>query len=100
MLPDELAEDAERLGRFAREARILASLNHQNIAHVYGFEQSGRIGALVMELVDGPTLPEVIDDSRHPAPGPAHGTAAGARSSQSRARSRESSRGLSIDDAV
>src|SRR5687768_17064775 len=52
VLPDLFAADPERLARFEREAQVLASLNHSNIAHVYGVE--GR--ALVMELVDGEDL--------------------------------------------
>ena len=57
-LPDAFAADSERLGRFEREARTLASLNHPHIAQIYGFEESGGARALVMELVEGPTLAE------------------------------------------
>jgi WD40 repeat protein len=53
VLPDAFARDPERMARFQREAEVLASLNHPNIAHVYGVEDR----ALVMELVEGPTLP-------------------------------------------
>jgi serine/threonine protein kinase len=60
VLPDAFAEDAERLARFEREARTLAALNHPNIAHVYGLERSGATTALVMELVEGPTLADRI----------------------------------------
>ena len=56
ILPPALANDAQYMARFEREAQILASLNHPNIATVYGIEQ----GALVMELVEGPTLAERI----------------------------------------
>jgi serine/threonine protein kinase/tetratricopeptide (TPR) repeat protein len=66
VLPDEFGADAERLSRFEREARILASLNHPNIAQVYGFESSGETRALVLELVEGPTLAERIDRGRPP----------------------------------
>jgi len=52
VLPTTLAQDPERLARFEREAKVLASLNHPNIAQIYGVEQ----GALVMELVDGENL--------------------------------------------
>jgi serine/threonine protein kinase/Tfp pilus assembly protein PilF len=58
ILPDELTEHADRRARFEREARLLASLNHQNIGAIYGLEESdGELG-LVLELVDGPTLAE------------------------------------------
>ena len=53
VLPDDLASDADRLARFQREAQLLASLNHPNIAHVYGLEQADGVQALVMELVEG-----------------------------------------------
>ena len=60
VLPEAFAQDAERLARFRREAQVLASLNHPNIAAIYGFEDSGATHALVMELVEGPTLAERI----------------------------------------
>src|SRR5688572_26052381 len=60
VLPDALVSDAERLARFQREAEVLASLNHTNIAQVYGLEKSGGATAIIMELVDGPTLEERI----------------------------------------
>jgi serine/threonine protein kinase len=56
VLPEGLTQDAERLARFEREAKLLASLNHPNIAQIYGLETSGGSPALVMELVEGPTL--------------------------------------------
>ena len=56
ILPEALSHDAERLARFEREARTLASLNHPNIGQIYGLEESGGIKSLVMELVEGPTL--------------------------------------------
>jgi len=56
VLPDALASDAERLARFDREAKTLAALNHPNIATIYGLERSDGMTALVMELVEGPTL--------------------------------------------
>jgi serine/threonine protein kinase len=56
MLPDDLASDPDRLARFQREAQLLASLNHPNIAHVYGLERADGVQALVMELVEGETL--------------------------------------------
>ena len=60
VLPDSLAGDPERLARFEREAKTLAALNHPHIAHIYGFEDSTGTPALVMELVDGPTLKDRI----------------------------------------
>ncbi|HEY5618149.1 MAG TPA: protein kinase [Vicinamibacterales bacterium] len=60
VLPDGLASDPDRAVRFQREAELLATLNHPNIAHVYGLEQAGVVQALVMELVEGPTLAERI----------------------------------------
>jgi eukaryotic-like serine/threonine-protein kinase len=70
VLPEEFAQDAERLARFEREARTLASLNHPNIATIHGLEKAdlpagsahGAMRALVMELVDGPTLADRIAD--------------------------------------
>ncbi|MEQ1760599.1 MAG: protein kinase [Vicinamibacterales bacterium] len=60
VLPQSLATDAERLARFQREAEVLASLNHPNIAHIYGLEDADGTKALVMELVEGPTLDDRI----------------------------------------
>jgi serine/threonine protein kinase len=56
VLPSEFALDADRLARFKREAQVLASLNHSNIAAIYGFEVGGDTQALVLELVEGETL--------------------------------------------
>ncbi|HXY07690.1 MAG TPA: protein kinase [Terriglobales bacterium] len=60
VLPPEFGSDPERMARFAREAQVLASLNHPNVAHIYGLEDSGGVRALVMELVEGSTLAERI----------------------------------------
>jgi Tol biopolymer transport system component len=60
VLPEAFALDADRLARLKREAQVLASLNHPNIAAIYGFEDSGSVQALVLELVEGPTLAERI----------------------------------------
>jgi serine/threonine protein kinase len=60
VLPDAFALDADRLSRFMREAQVLASLNHPNIAHIHGVEESNGIRALVLELVDGNTLADRI----------------------------------------
>ena len=59
LLPD-LANDPDRLARFTREAQLLASLNHPHIAQIHGFEHADGLHALVMELVDGPTLADRI----------------------------------------
>jgi serine/threonine protein kinase/Tol biopolymer transport system component len=56
VLPDLFATDSDRLARFNREAQTLASLNHPNIAHIHGLEESGGVRALVMELVEGDDL--------------------------------------------
>ena len=60
ILPDAFANDPERLARFTREAHTLAALNHPHIAAIYGLEDTGPGHALVMELVEGPTLQERI----------------------------------------
>src|SRR5262245_1644485 len=60
ILPEALAADPERIARFEREAKTLAALNHPSIAHIHGLEESDGIRALVLELVDGPTLADRI----------------------------------------
>ncbi len=60
ILPDAFGSDPERLARFEREAKTLASLNHPHIAAIYGFEKSGGVAALVMELVEGDDLSQRI----------------------------------------
>jgi Tol biopolymer transport system component len=66
VLPEGLTQDADRLARFEREAKLLAQLNHPNIAQIYGFEASGETRALVMELVEGPTLAERLEQGPLP----------------------------------
>ena len=66
VLPDSFADDPDRLARFEREAQVLASLNHPNIAHIHGLEESGGVRALVMELVEGEDLAQRI--ARRPIP--------------------------------
>jgi hypothetical protein len=56
VLPDAFASDSDRLARFTREARTLASLNHSNIAHIHGLEESGQVRAIIMEIVEGEVL--------------------------------------------
>jgi eukaryotic-like serine/threonine-protein kinase len=60
ILPEAFALDGDRTARFRREAQVLAVLNHPNIAAIYGFEDSGSTHALVLELVEGPTLADRI----------------------------------------
>ena len=66
VLPESVAGDAERLARFQREAEVLAALNHPNIAAIYGLEKSEGMTALVMELVEGPTLENRIAQAAIP----------------------------------
>ena len=66
VLPEHLAAERDRLARFEREAQVLATLNHPHIAQIYGFEASGPTHALVLELVEGDTLAERIDNSPIP----------------------------------
>ena len=60
VLPEAFSNNPERMARFEREAKLLAALNHPNIAAIYGLEESGAIRALVMELVEGPTLADRV----------------------------------------
>ncbi len=66
VLPDAFASDPERLARFEREAKVLASLNHPNIGSIYGLEEATGVKALVLELIEGPTLADRI--KRGPIP--------------------------------
>ena len=62
VLPEEFAKDADRVARFQREAKLLASFNHANIAAIYGLEESDKTNFLVLELVEGDT-PTAIETS-------------------------------------
>ena len=64
VLPAAVAADADRLARFQREAEVLASLNHPDIAAIYGLERSGDTTALVMKLVEGEDLSQKIEAYR------------------------------------
>jgi Tol biopolymer transport system component len=64
VLPDAFASDLQRLARFQREAEVLASLNHPHIGGIYGLEDSNGIRALVLELVEGPTLADRLAEGR------------------------------------
>ena len=66
VLPQAVASDQELLARLEREAKVLASLNHPNIAAIYGLETSGETRALVLELVEGPTLADRIGEGPVP----------------------------------
>src|SRR5262249_23649983 len=68
VLPEIFAQDSDRLARFQREAQVLASLNHPNIAAIYGLEESDGVHALVMELVEGPTLDDRLAAGPMPVP--------------------------------
>src|SRR5271169_5072487 len=60
VIPEIFSADTDRMARFEREAKLLASLNHPHIAAIYGLEESSSTNALVMELVEGPTLADRI----------------------------------------
>ena len=60
ILPEQFASDSQRMGRFQREAEVLASLDHPNIGQIYGIEEAGATKALVLQLIEGPTLAEKI----------------------------------------
>jgi serine/threonine protein kinase len=66
VLPEHFATDPERLARFKREAQVLASLNHPNVGAIYGLEDGGGVYALVLELIEGPTLADRITQGRIP----------------------------------
>ncbi len=66
VLPESMASDAERIARFDREAKTLASLNHPNIAQIHGLEESDGTTALILELVEGPTLADRIEEGPIP----------------------------------
>jgi serine/threonine-protein kinase len=69
VLPDEFAEDASRVARFQREAKVLASLNHPNIAAIHGLEESGGTNFLVLEPVEGQTLADRTKARPYPCGG-------------------------------
>jgi serine/threonine-protein kinase len=60
ILPQQFASDSQRMGRFQREAEVLASLDHPNIGQIYGIEEAGQTKALVLQLIEGPTLADKI----------------------------------------
>ena len=89
ILPAVFTSDPERLARFEREARVLASLNHPNIATIHGVEEGDGVPALVMELVDGETLAERI--ARGPLPSPTRWRSPRRSPTRSRPRTRRAS---------
>ena len=68
ILPDSFALDPDRLQRFEREAQLLAALNHPHIGAIYGLEDGGSVRALVLELVEGPTLADRVASGPLPMP--------------------------------
>jgi serine/threonine protein kinase/Tol biopolymer transport system component len=96
VLPESFALDADRIARFTREAKALAALNHPNIAAIYGIEEQGATRALVMELVDGPTLAELIDGR----PEAESGSSRLRDSVSAGGRGGGAPRNLSLDDAL
>jgi serine/threonine protein kinase len=114
ILPGAFAADPDRLMRFEREARTLATLNHAHIAQVYGLESSGASRAIVMELVEGATLADVIAQHGHSeaervrarprdregSVTPRRGWGPGANKENERVPERPRDRGLDIDDAL
>jgi len=60
ILPQQFASDSQRMARFQREAEVLASLDHPNIGQIYGIEDAGQTKALVLQLIEGPTLADKI----------------------------------------
>jgi len=110
VLPQGFAEDPFRMARFEREAQLLALLNHPKIAAIYGLEESGSTRALVMELVEGPTLEERIGRAsasarpRSASASPANASASARSGAKSAAKSGSGSRAhqaaVPIDDAL
>jgi eukaryotic-like serine/threonine-protein kinase len=94
-LPREYASEATWLARFHREARMLAALNHPNIAAIHGLEESNGLHYLVMELVEGATLADMLAGSGRPGPGTERAPGSGRPR-----RSDRRTRGLPVDDAL
>src|ERR1043165_3290731 len=97
VLPELVATDSDRLARFEREAKVLAALNHQNIAQVFGLEHTASGAALVMELVEGDDLSTLIARGQgHPE---SESASSSVRDSASAAgRGSGAPRGLNIED--
>ena len=99
ILPEAFVTDGDRLARFKREAQVLASLNHPNIAQIHGFEDSGATHALVMELVEGEDLSTLIAVG-HVTPETESVSSRSRESNARQARGGGAPRGLSIHDAL
>ena len=103
ILPEAMARDAQRMARFEREAQVLASLNHPNIAAIYGLEESNGIRALVMELVEGETLAQRMGrgaTSSRPRSGSAGSNFKGSGSGSGTVQRDISHGSISTDDAL
>ena len=100
VLPDVFVNDPDRLARFRREAQVLASLNHPNIAAIHGLEESGGVRALVLELVEGPTLEEVISGHSVAESGQSSQATAPSRGRGATERGGGAPRGLGIDETL
>ena len=100
VLPASVAADAERLARFQREAEVLAALNHPNIAAIYGLERSAGITALVMELVEGPTLADRLTLAGSGLSALGSGQMASQGSGTKAQDSRLKAHGLPLDEAL
>jgi serine/threonine-protein kinase len=101
VLPTAFIEDPDRLARFQREAKVLASLNHPNIGHLYGLEEADGNRALVLELVEGPTLAELLArGSRLKASGGTSQPSVPSGERRTTARGDGAPRGLEKDDAL
>ena len=100
VLPQLFALDPDRLARFRREAQVLASLNHTNIAAIYGLEEADGVQALVLELVEGPTLAELIAGTPRSASRSSPQATAPSGERGATERGGGAPRGLGIDEAL
>jgi eukaryotic-like serine/threonine-protein kinase len=100
VLPASLANDPSRLARFEREAQLLAALNHPHIGAIYGFEDSAGAPALILELVEGPTLADVIAHCSAIEIGQSPQTNASSRGRDAIERGGVAARGLEMNDAL
>ncbi len=100
ILPPAVARDPDRLARFQREAEVLAALNHPHIAQIFGLEGSGGAPALVMELVDGPTVADLIASGHPESLRAASGPRDGDRGDAGAVMKGRARRGLEIDDTL